>query len=50
MALNRNVLIIMLAAACAAIGVLGYKLYEENRKTTGVEINVGPRGLSIEQK
>jgi NADH:ubiquinone oxidoreductase subunit H len=30
--------------------VLGYKVYQDRRATTGVEINVGPNGIAIEKK
>jgi hypothetical protein len=30
--------------------VLGYLLYQERQKTSGVEINIGERGISIEKK
>lgn len=49
MTLSRNTLVILLAAACLAIATLGFKLYEDQRRERGVEINVGPRGLSIKE-
>ena len=30
------------------IAVVGYQLYKERQKTTGIEINIGERGISIE--
>jgi hypothetical protein len=30
--------------------VIGYQLYQERQKTTGIEINVGKSGISIEKK
>jgi hypothetical protein len=30
--------------------VLGYQVYQARQKTTGVEISVGERGISIEKK
>jgi hypothetical protein len=30
--------------------VLGYQLYQERQKTSGVEISVGKSGLTIEKK
>jgi hypothetical protein len=30
--------------------VFGYRLYQERQKTTGIEINVGKSGVSIEKK
>ena len=32
-----------------AAGVFGYMLYQERQKTTGIEINVGKSGISIEK-
>jgi hypothetical protein len=29
---------------------LGYQFYQERQKTTGVEINIGEHGISIEKK
>jgi len=33
-----------------ASAVVGYQLYQERQKTTGVQISVGERGISIEKK
>jgi hypothetical protein len=49
--MNRNNLlygiIAVLAIAAAAFGI---QLYQERQKSTGIEINVGERGISIERK
>jgi hypothetical protein len=50
MAINRNLLIVLLVIAAGVIAVLGYRLYEEQRQPQGVDIQVGPKGLSIEKK
>ncbi|MBN9064314.1 MAG: hypothetical protein J0H41_18060 [Rhizobiales bacterium] len=50
MALHRNTLVILLALACIVIAALGFKMYRDEVQEPGVQINVGPRGLSIEQK
>jgi hypothetical protein len=50
MTINRNLLIALLVVAAGVIAVLGYRLYEEQRQPQGVEIQVGPKGLSIEKK
>jgi hypothetical protein len=47
---NRNVLYVVIAVLAVASVVLGYQLYQERQKTTGVQINVGERGISIEKK
>ena len=34
----------------ATTAAFGYQFYQERQKTTGFEINVGERGISIEKK
>lgn len=48
--MNRNTLYVVIAALVVVGAVLGYQLYQERQKTTGIEINVGERGISIEKK
>jgi len=49
--MSRNNVIYLIAGALAvAVGVLAYQLYQERKKPEGVQINVGPGGLSIEKK
>jgi len=48
--LNRNILYLVIGALAVAAGVFGYQLYQERQKTTGIEINVGKSGISIEKK
>jgi RsiW-degrading membrane proteinase PrsW (M82 family) len=51
MAMARtNVLYMIIGALVVAVGVLGYWLYQSKKEPTGVEIKVGPGGLSIEKK
>jgi hypothetical protein len=51
MAMARtNVLYMIIGALVVAVGVLGYSLYQSKKEPTGVEIKVGPGGLSIEKK
>jgi predicted negative regulator of RcsB-dependent stress response len=47
--MNRNVLYLVIAVLVVAAGVMGYQLYNERHKS-GVEIEVGKSGLSIQQK
>ncbi len=47
---NRNILYLLLGAMAVAVAVLGYNLYQEKKKPEGVQINVGPGGISIEKK
>lgn len=48
--MNRNVLYLVIGALSAAAVVLGYQLYQEQQKTSGIEINVGKSGISVEKK
>jgi RsiW-degrading membrane proteinase PrsW (M82 family) len=48
--MNRNVLYLIIGALAVAIVVLSYQFYEERQKTTGIEIDVGKSGISIEKK
>jgi hypothetical protein len=47
---RNNILYALVGALVIAVGVLGYSLYEAKKKPEGVQINVGPGGLSIEKK
>jgi hypothetical protein len=33
-----------------AVGVLGYNLYQAKKEPEGLQINVGPNGLKIQNK
>ena len=48
--MNCNVLYLVIGVLVMATAVFGYQLYQERQKTTGVEINVGKTGISIEKK
>lgn len=48
--MNRNVLYLVTAVLAVASVVFAYQLYQERQKTTGIEINVGKSGISIEKK
>jgi predicted negative regulator of RcsB-dependent stress response len=48
--MNRNVLYLVIAVLVVAAAVFGYQLYQERQKSTGIEINIGERGISIEKK
>jgi RsiW-degrading membrane proteinase PrsW (M82 family) len=45
-----NVLYLVIGALAVAVAVLGYQLYETKKEPTGVRINLGEKGLSIESK
>jgi hypothetical protein len=48
--MNRNILYVIIAALGVAAVVFSYQLYQERQKTTGIEINVGKSGITIEKK
>jgi predicted negative regulator of RcsB-dependent stress response len=48
--MNRNVLYLVIGVLAIVTVVIGYQLYQERQKTTGIEINVGKTGISIEKK
>ena len=48
--MNCNILYLVVGALVVAAGVFAYMFYQERQKTTGIEINVGKSGISIEKK
>jgi predicted negative regulator of RcsB-dependent stress response len=48
--MNRNILYLVIGVLAIVTVVIGYQLYQERQKTTGIEINVGKSGISIEKK
>ncbi len=50
MPINRNIMLVVVGALCVLVAVLGYKVYEDNREPKGVQLNIGPAGVSIEKK
>jgi predicted negative regulator of RcsB-dependent stress response len=48
--MNRNVLYLVIGVLAIVTVVIGYQLYQERQKTTGIEIEVGKTGISIEKK
>jgi hypothetical protein len=47
---NRNILFLIIGALVVVIGVLGYNLYQSKKEPEGLQINVGPNGLKIQNK
>jgi predicted negative regulator of RcsB-dependent stress response len=48
---NRtNLLFLIIGALVIVAAVLGYELYQDRKQPEGMQINVGPNGLSIEKK
>jgi hypothetical protein len=47
---NRNVLYLIIGALAVAVAVLGFSLFQEKKQPEGVQINIGPDGLKIQNK
>jgi hypothetical protein len=47
---NRNILYLIIGALVVAVSVLGYNLYEAKKAPEGLQINVGPNGVKIQNK
>jgi hypothetical protein len=47
---NRNMLYAVIGALVVACAVLGYNLYQAKKEPQGLQINLGPNGLKIENK
>ena len=50
MPVSRNFLLVVAGVLCVAVGALGYKVYQDNREPKGVQLNIGPSGISVEKK
>jgi hypothetical protein len=48
--MSRNILYAVVGALAVVSTIFAYKLYQERQKSTGIEINVGKSGISIEKK
>ncbi len=47
---NRNVLFLIIGALIVGIGVLGYNLYQEKKEPEGLQINLGPNVVKVQNK
>jgi predicted negative regulator of RcsB-dependent stress response len=47
--MSRNFLYLIIGVLIVVVSGIGYQLYQERKKSTGVEINFGKSGLSIEK-
>ena len=47
---RNNMIYLVVGALVIVVGVLGYSLYQEKKEPQGVQINLGPGGLTIEKK
>ena len=50
MAVDRNILYLIIGALIVALGVLGYSLYQSKNEPEGLQINLGPNGLKTQNK
>ena len=48
--MSRNVLYAVIGALIVGAAVVGYLLYQERQQPSGIDINVGKSGISIETK
>ena len=48
--LSRNVLYMLVDALVVVVAVLGYQLNQDRKEPKGMQINVGPSGITIEKK
>jgi hypothetical protein len=47
---RSNILYLAVGALVVVVAVLGYQLYQDKKKPEGVNINLGPGGISIQKK
>jgi predicted negative regulator of RcsB-dependent stress response len=47
---NRNILYLIVGALIVVVAVLGYNLYQTRKQPEGLQIDVGPNGLKIQNK
>jgi hypothetical protein len=45
-----NILYLIIGALVIAVGVLSYQLYQDRHPPEGMQIQIGPKGLSIQGK
>ena len=48
--MNRNYLYLAIAMLAVIAAVLGFQFYQERQKTTGIQIDIGEGGVSIQKK
>jgi predicted negative regulator of RcsB-dependent stress response len=47
---RSNLLYLVVGALVVVVAVLGYQVYQNNKEPKGVQLNIGPSGVSIEKK
>ncbi|MCA1241320.1 hypothetical protein LC092_02595 [Stappia stellulata] len=48
--MKRNGLYLIIVVLAVAAGVLGYKVYQDQQQASGINIQVGEEGISVETK
>ena len=46
--ISRNFLFLLIGGL--AVAALGYKVYDDHRQPKGVQLSIGPAGISVEKK
>jgi predicted negative regulator of RcsB-dependent stress response len=47
---RTNLLYLVIRALVVVVAVLGYQYYQDHKEPKGVQLNIGPSGVSIEKK
>jgi hypothetical protein len=47
---SRNILFLIAGALCAVVAIVAYQSYQDHREPKGVQLNIGPNGVSVEKK
>ena len=47
---RNNIVYLIVGALVVVVVVMGYQLYQDRKKPEGVQIDIGPNGLSIDKK
>ena len=48
--IRSNILYLIIGALVVVVAVLSYQLYQDRKQPEGMRIDLGPNGLSIQQK
>lgn len=47
---RSNVIYLVVGALVVIVAVMGHQLYQDRKKPEGLNIDIGPNGLSIDKK
>ena len=50
MPISRNVLFLIIGALIVAVAALSFKVYDDHREPKGVQLTIGPSGISVDKK